>query len=132
VIPAERNQEPNLQFTDGELHMIYEITGIPDQCKEVIDEVYEDPRAAKADRDYLKQRVPSADFEILEDGRKMTEQELVAAIGSYEIRETANQASRLPPTYRRGWGSERDDFSQEFGGEPKRVWRPVNPEDEHG
>lgn len=110
--------------------MIFELTGTPEAYADAVDRVYEDPRIAKADRDHLRQLVPGVQIAILCGGKRLSEEALEGAIRSYEIQEMMTRESRIPSTFRKGWGGERDDFATGPSGTPTRVWRPRNPEDE--
>ena len=90
--------------------MVYEIQ-VPPQMDvpSDLDLVYDNPKSAKADLDYLRRRFPEADLVISKDGVQLTESELVADVKSYEIQSVRDEATRIPATYRRGRGTESDD-----------------------
>ena len=111
---------------------MFEIIGLrPEQLPDDIDGVYEDLRAAKVDLDYLRKLHPEIPFSITKDGVKLTDSELVAELRNFDIDTVMESQSRLPSTYRRGGGHERDDVAIGKDGQPTKVWGPDNPEDRH-
>jgi len=88
-----------------------------------------DPESAYSDLQYMQERFPGARLTILRDGVEITESQLRADIESWEIQKTMEESTRLPSTYRRGWGTQHDDIAQTADGDTARVWKPPNPDD---
>ncbi|OFV91127.1 MAG: hypothetical protein A3H28_06805 [Acidobacteria bacterium RIFCSPLOWO2_02_FULL_61_28] len=110
--------------------MVYEIqvpprTDIPSD----IDLVYENAKSAKIDFEHLRRLRPGVKFVVLKDGKELTEAQLDADVESCEIQSVREEATRIPPTYRRGRGVESDDVAIGIDGKPAKVWGPDNPED---
>ena len=112
--------------------MLYEIEGLPQiHVSGDFEGVYDNPKSAKSDLDYLRKQFPGVNLAILRDGVKLTKGELDADIKSYEIQTVREETSRLPSTYRHGRGTERDDVAVGVDGNPTKVWGPDNPEDRY-
>lgn len=94
-----------------------------------IDLVYDNPKSAKIDLEYMRTRLPDGKFVVLRDGKELTGAQLDADVKSFEIQSVREEATRLPPTYRHGRGVESDDVAIGFDGKPAKVWGPDNPED---
>jgi hypothetical protein len=108
----------------------YEVIGIaPDEFPDEIERYYEDPRWAKSDLEKMRSLFPDARIALLRNGLEIDGRALLADIESYEIKLTQDSFGKVPSNYRKGWGSEGDDFTSSDGG-PLRVWRPKNPDDE--
>jgi len=112
--------------------MVYEIQ-VPPQTTVLpdLDLIYDNPKSAKSELDYLLKKLPEAALVILRDGIEVSEAELNADIKSYEIQSVREAAARIPATYRRGRGSESDDVATGLDGKPTKVWAPDNPEDRY-
>ncbi|OFW11267.1 MAG: hypothetical protein A3G20_08400 [Acidobacteria bacterium RIFCSPLOWO2_12_FULL_59_11] len=95
-----------------------------------LDLLHDNPLSAQAVCEALRERFGEVDLAILRDGVELTTADLAEDIKSYEIRTAMEEDCRLPPTYRRGRGDERD-VALGPGGEPTGVWRPPNPEDDY-
>lgn len=112
--------------------MQYEITGLSRiSPPSDVDGIYDNPKSAKVDLEYLRRSFPWVDFAILRDGTKLTEAQLVADIESYEIQAFIEDETKLPATYRRGLGHRTDDVATGPDETPVKVWGPENPEDRH-
>jgi hypothetical protein len=108
---------------------MYEIIGLPPgDFPDDIDTFYEDPRLLKSDLWELRHRFPNTTFQFLREGVIGDEASLDEDIRRFEIHLTIRDADRLPTGYRRGWGTDQNDFAASGDG-PIRVWRPPNPED---
>jgi hypothetical protein len=112
--------------------MQYEIAGLSEiSAPSDVDGIYDNPKSAKVDLEYLRKTFPWADFAILRNGTKLTEAELVADIESYEIQAFVEAETKLPATYRHGLGHRTDDIAIGPNENPVKVWGPENPEDRH-
>jgi hypothetical protein len=116
----------------GVSEMLYEIqvisqTPLPSD----IDLLHDNPRSAKCVSDYLRKQFPQAQLTVFRDGVKLAAAELDGDIESYDIQTVREEASRIPPTYRRGGGAESDDVATGIDGNPTKVWGPDNPEDRY-
>ncbi len=108
--------------------MVYEITGLShDEVPPDDDLSYDNPHSARSALEYLRKKFPGKNLGILRDGVKFTDTELDAEISSCDIEAIREESTRLPGTYRRGWGT--DDVAIGPDGEPTTVWRPKNPDD---
>jgi hypothetical protein len=96
-----------------------------------LDLVHDNPRSAKCIYDDLRKQFPQAQLAILKDGVSLAEAELDSDIESYDIQTVREEALRIPPTYRRGRGTESDDVATGVDGNPTKVWGPDNPEDRY-
>ena len=94
-----------------------------------IDLVYDNPKSAKIDLEYLRTRLPGVEFVVFKDHKELTEAQLDADVRSFEIQSVREEATRIPPTYRRGRGVESEDVAIGVDGKPAKVWAPDNPED---
>lgn len=91
------------------------------------DFTHENPRSVQNTIDELCKRFPNVDFEIWKDNVKLSAKEFQDDLHLYELQ--LDEESRLPSTYRPGWGSRSDIV--EDGDERKSVWKPPNPDDEY-
>ena len=96
-----------------------------------MDGIYDNPKSAKVDLEYLRRTFPEADFEILRDGTKLNEEQLAADIESCEIQAFRDGETKLPRTYRHGLGHRTDDVAKGPDETPVKAWGPENPEDRH-
>jgi hypothetical protein len=91
--------------------------------------IHDNPTSARETLQDLYMFCGRADFAVLRNGVKLSDEELGADIESYEIAQVRENSSQLPSTYRPGWGVRTDDVAAEPDGNPVRVWGPENPED---
>jgi len=111
--------------------MIYKIVvRSPTVVPEDLELIHDNALSAKVVSEYIRKQFGAVDLAILRDDVELTADELAVDIRSYEIRSTMEEATRLPPTYRKARGDERD-VAIGPDGRTAGVWRPPNPEDEH-